>query len=392
MKTSATDRCAIAFCAATALLAGCGETRATTNVSGELPQAPAAAAARAIANATLPAPSFKVLHRFTHSDGAYPDGNLVNVNDVLYGTTWAGGLGCSGGCGTVYSITAAGTTNVLHSFRGSPDGVAPSGGLINVNGTFYGTTQGGGSSNKGTVYSIRLSDKEKVLYSFTGGADGATPTAGLVNVNGTLYGTTSGGGSSDKGTVYSISTTGAEKVLHTFTGGSDGFDPEAGLIYVKGVLYGTTRSGGAFTCYSSGDSCGTVYSISTAGAEKVLHSFNGPDGYGPLASLTNLNGTLFGTTSSGGDGWSAKRGWTGCGTVFSMTTTGVEKVLHSFHAGSGCFPTVALVDVEGTLYGTTDMGSGYGVAYSVKTGGAFEVLHRFTLKSNGVYPKTPWSR
>jgi hypothetical protein len=30
------------------------------------------------------------------------------------------------------------------------------------------------------------------LYSFTGGADGASPLAGVIDVNGTLYGTTAG--------------------------------------------------------------------------------------------------------------------------------------------------------------------------------------------------------
>jgi hypothetical protein len=32
------------------------------------------------------------------------------------------------------------------------------------------------------------------VYSFQGGADGAYPTGGLIDVAGTLYGTTAGGG------------------------------------------------------------------------------------------------------------------------------------------------------------------------------------------------------
>jgi uncharacterized repeat protein (TIGR03803 family) len=43
-----------------------------------------------------------------------------------------------------------------------------------------------------------------VLYTFHGGNDGNTPLAGLVNVNGTLYGTTFRGGNADKGTVFKI--------------------------------------------------------------------------------------------------------------------------------------------------------------------------------------------
>jgi len=45
---------------------------------------------------------------------------------------------------------------------------------------------------------------ENVVYSFKGGSDGANPQAGLINVNGTIYGTTMNGGTSGMGTVFSI--------------------------------------------------------------------------------------------------------------------------------------------------------------------------------------------
>ena len=48
------------------------------------------------------------------------------------------------------------------------------------------------------------------------------------------------------GTVFSITTAGKEKVLHSFGGGTDGVGPFAGLIDVKGTLYGTTEQGGAY--------------------------------------------------------------------------------------------------------------------------------------------------
>jgi uncharacterized repeat protein (TIGR03803 family) len=148
------------------------------------------------------------------------------------------------------------------------------------------------------VYSIGTDGTEKVLYSFGGGSDGAYPAEGLTDVYGTLYGTTDEGGTSDKGTVYSISTDGTEKVLHSFGGGSDGDGPFAGLIDVNGTLYGTTFLGGDHGCYQSG--CGTVYSISTDGTEKVLYRFDGYDGAQPEARLLHHNGTLYGTTSTGG--------------------------------------------------------------------------------------------
>jgi uncharacterized repeat protein (TIGR03803 family) len=148
----------------------------------------------------------------------------------------------------------------------------------------------------------------KVVYNFAGGSDGARPLAGLINVNGTLYGTTVQGGgegcykSFGCGTVFSVTPSGQETVLHAFTGGSDGANPKAGLIDVNGTLYGTTFHGGDTKCNGrSGVGCGTVFSITPSGAETVLHGFTGPpDGAWPAAGLRDVNGTLYGTTAEGG--------------------------------------------------------------------------------------------
>src|SRR5580700_2548438 len=58
------------------------------------------------------------------------------------------------------------------------------------------------------------------------------------------------------------------KSLYSFGKGSDGQQPKAALIDIKGVFYGTTYAGGV-------NSDGTVFSISTSGTEKVLYSFQG---------------------------------------------------------------------------------------------------------------------
>jgi uncharacterized repeat protein (TIGR03803 family) len=90
----------------------------------------------------------------------------------------------------------------------------------------------------------------------------STPEAGLTNVNGTLYGTAAYGGThGDYGTVLSVTTTGTEKVLYSFGSGSeDGEYPEAGLTNVNGTLYGTTYTGGSFTCFHH-LGCGTVFAL-----------------------------------------------------------------------------------------------------------------------------------
>lgn len=300
------------------------------------------------------------------------------MGSTLYGTTGAGG---TGGYGTVFSITASGTEKVLHPFDKS-DGADPSSGLVNVNGMLYGVTPQGGANYVGTVFSVTTAGKERVLYNFgRDSSDGAYPT-GLINVGGTLYGTTNLGGASGYGTVFSVATTGLETVLYSFGGGPDGAYPGASLVDVNGILYGTTVDGGDSKCGSSG--CGTVFSVTKGRSEKVLHRFGGgSDGAYPYASLINVKGTLYGTTFHGG-------GFGGPGTVFSIKATGAEKVLYRFGASGsdGLYPFAALTGVNGTLYGTTldGGGSGYGTVFGITTAGKEKVLHSFGGGHDGANP------
>jgi uncharacterized repeat protein (TIGR03803 family) len=293
------------------------------------------------------------------SDGTDPSAPLIDVNGTLYGSTSYGGRY---GGGTVFAITTSGEETVLYNFKGRPtDGANPSGALLNVDGTFYGTTLSGGSHSCrgggcGTVFSITTSGKEAVLHSFKGAnTDGQNPTGGLVNVDGKLYGTTNLGGAHGRklgcGTVFSIATSGNEAIVHSFKcAPSDGQNPDAGVIYVDGKLYGTTSGGGQCSSDPSGG-CGTVFASTLSGAETVLYSFKGADGAAPQAALLDMKGTLYGTTIYGGSG-------SGGGTLFAISTSGKERVLHNFDssAADGSLPTASLINVNGTLYGTTDYG------------------------------------
>jgi uncharacterized repeat protein (TIGR03803 family) len=324
----------------------------------------------------------KVLYSFNGgTDGYLPSAALLPVNGVLYGTTeYGGNNGCyngGNGCGTVFSVSTSGTEKVLHIFTLGADGGQPSASLITLKGVLYGTTMIGGSTQNcifngrhygcGTIFSISPSGKEKVVYFFKGGADGQTPIAGLTNVNGTLYGTTINGGSSGDGTVFLVTTSGQEKVLHSFKGGADGNRPWGGLVNLNGILYGTTVYGGGYGCYA-GEGCGSIFSISTSGEEKVVYSFKGgTDGASPAASLVAVKGVFYGTTHVGGSS-TCNPGF-GCGTIFSLTTSGREKVLHRFTGGmDGGFPW-GLYELNGVLYGTTfeclTHGSPYGTVFKL---------------------------
>jgi uncharacterized repeat protein (TIGR03803 family) len=249
----------------------------------------------------------------------------------------------------------------------------------------YGTTAFGGANGDGTVFSITTSGKESVLHSFKGSGDGENPFAGLLNVKDTLYGTTDSGGADGYGTVFSVTTSGKETVLYSFKGCDDGEHPDAGLVYVKGTLYGTTDDGGN----ANGD--GTVFSVTTSGKEIVLHRFAGgsEDGEVPSADLINVNGTLYGTTYAGGMYCEGSSG-SGCGTVFSVTTSGNETVLHNFGgSGDGSYSEAGLINVDGTLFGTTSEGGANraGTAFSITTSGTETVCYSFgTSKGDGEVP------
>ncbi len=100
------------------------------------------------------------LHSFDNTDGATPVAALIEAtNGQFYGTTYYGG---TDGDGTVFTITSRGALTTLHSFDVT-DGSAPYTALLQAtNGNFYGTTFLGGSSNAcsggcGTVFSLSVS-------------------------------------------------------------------------------------------------------------------------------------------------------------------------------------------------------------------------------------------
>jgi uncharacterized repeat protein (TIGR03803 family) len=341
-----------------------------------------------------------VLYSFKgSSDGANPREKLISVNGTLYGTTFQGGVegtaNCVSvyGCGTVFSITPNGTKTVLHAFRGGKDGAYPRAKLISVNGKLYGTTFLGGKYDVGTVYTVTPNGTETVLYAFKGSSRGPVPTdaaypaAGLINVNGTLYGTTFYGGRRGCGrfgcgTVFSVTAEGIETVLYAFEGGSDGDAPYTNLINIHGTMYGTTLYGGGRGCLG-GFGCGTVFSVTPSGTENVLYAFKGGrDGDNPGARLAHIKGTLYGTTTDGGS--------CNCGTVFSLARSGIERVLHSFKGGGrdGAAPDAGLIKVNGTLYGTTSSGGafGEGAVFSITPGGTEKLIYSFTGGSDGGEP------
>jgi uncharacterized repeat protein (TIGR03803 family) len=234
--------------------------------------------------------------------------------------------------------------------------------------------------------------KFKVLHTFHG-KDGADPVGQLIRDNGgNFYGTTILGGTGNCqggcGAAFKMNGSGQMIWVHSFNG-ANGWQPLAGLFRNEaGDLFGTTELGGVLGC-APPDGCGTVFKLNGAGKETVLHKFNASQsGYGPESLLVEDSaGNVYGTTHIGGE--------EGYGTVFKIDKAGHKKILYNFTGGSdGCTPSSGVIrDSAGNLYGVTlDGGAGFcnsglGVVFKMDTAGHETVLHTFS-GGDGANPST----
>jgi uncharacterized repeat protein (TIGR03803 family) len=300
--------------------------------------------------------STTLLHTFDgSSDGEGANSPLaLDAEGDVFGMSSGGG---ADGGGTLWEYAASGTFSVVHAFGSVPnDGTAPLQGPILAGGNvLLGTTAMGAVKTNGEVFADTLGHGYRVLHDFLSGTDGHCPFSGITrDAHGNTYGTTVGRGfgGNPNGSVWKLPRRGTLATLYVFQDGDDGEWPDQAPVSDKaGDLYGTThiRSGAQFD--------GAIWTISAAGTFTVLHDFvSATDGSGPAAPLViGLNGTIYGTTSTGG-----KNGY---GTVFSIMPTGGFKVLWSFTGGSdGTNPTGPLVvSAKGILYGGTASGQVFAI-------------------------------
>ena len=330
-----------------------------------------------------------------HSFGSFPGDGVsqifaltLGVDGFLYGTTGNGG---TNGGGIVFKIGPDGNDyEVLHNFNSfSGDGNCPVGRLLlDKDGTIYGTTILGGTNQQGILFALNTNGGNfEVLRTFGDSVNDAQNANGLVkNIDGYLYGTSSTGGSSNSGTIFMIGTNGlGYKILHSFTGvNGDGLSPNDLVVGADGTMYGSTSSGG-------GKGFGTIFKIGLSGnGYDVLTNFalvtNGASPVGRLA--LGADGELYGTTAIGPTN-------TG-GTVFKMNPNGTGyTILRSFAPapwdGSGVQGVV--LGSDGQLYGTAGAGglSGGGTAFRLNTNGDdFIILRNFSAGGgDGTGPSGP---
>jgi hypothetical protein len=156
-----------------------------------------------------------------------------------------------------------------------------------------------------------------VIYRFKSFADGQYPGR-LLAFKDRIYGLTTAGGTANCGTFFSVTTTGVKQTLYSFKGNADGCFPTGRLVYEGGLFYGVTEGSGSV--YQRTGFLGTIFAVSTAGKEQVLHNFEKSDkGASPVNGLTFLNNELFGTSFSGGKRTCKPHTLNGCGVIFGLT-------------------------------------------------------------------------
>jgi uncharacterized repeat protein (TIGR03803 family) len=251
-------------------------------------------------------------------------------------------------------------------------------------GLFYGTSEGGGSTNAGAIFSLQANGLDaQLLFSFGVGSNTArSPNGLLAAADGFLYGSTAQGGNLTGGTIFRISPNGSNySVLRHLGATGEPRIPRSGLISDSaGWLYGTSFGGGT-------GGRGTVYRLHKDTAELVvLRSLSVADGYQPQCDLVLAgDNNLYGTTGLGGP--------QSLGVVFRIQPDGSNyTILHSFTGGAlGQNPQSGLMlGSDGRLYGTTArlVGSFAGCVYALNLDGSgFQVLRSFP--NTGLEPRQP---
>ncbi len=319
-------------------------------------------------------------HSFNCNDGAYPQGDLVQLsNGKLYGTCSVGGLGCTGipDDGKLFSFDMVDSIyTVLATFTGS-DGIQPCHGVVAAsNGKLYGMTQDEGLGY-GTIYCYNLSNDILSTVHYFDGVNGAYPSNGLIEKSdGKLYGLTTYGGTQNKGVLFAIDTTSSNFVkLHDFISVS-GIEPYGKLLAAtNGKLYGTA-------CHGGTNNAGVLFSFDAdSSIYTVVFDFDIINGKCPLSSVIQAtDGKIYGVCSQGGND--------SLGTLFSydLTTTVFTKHF-DFNTTSGkpVFFNDLMQASNGIMYAMTQSAgaNGAGTVYKFNPiTDVFTKIHDFGSTTN----------
>lgn len=321
-----------------------------------------------------------ILHNFSTSDGASPQGSLVKgSNDKFYGMASSGG---AGNHGVIFEYDYATNTYTKKlDFTGKDGAVMgsrPYGNLTLFNNKFYGVTWSGGLNDVGVIFEYDPSTNSYSKKIDLNGATGYFSSSTLTLYNTKLYGLTILGGTSTRGTLFEFDPINGSILKKVDFTDELGGSPRGSLTVLNNKLYGAT-SGHLFE-----------FDLSTNTFTQKLQ-FTGTDGAvmgnSPVGNILLIDGKLYGMTGVGGtndmgvlfeynptnSSYSAKLNFSG--------TTGAVK---------GSYPSGGItVGRSGKYYGMTNAGglSDLGVLFEYSPSESnYVVKHEFSGTLNGSYP------
>jgi uncharacterized repeat protein (TIGR03803 family) len=288
-----------------------------------------------------PSGAFGVFDSFFHSafGAANPGAVTPSSNGYFYGVASTGENASS-----VYRITSSGQRTIINDSLTAASPLAEG-----FDGNLWGT-QGSASSG----YSIFKMSLSGSLTTVASGLNGPTEGPLVQASDGNFYGATDVLASTDSGQIYRVTPGGQLTVLYTFPPGEGSY---GGLIEAtNGLLYGTS----VYPYQVCPAPAGSVFSISLSGSFKTILAIPAcyPPGGGPFAGLLEAsNGLLYGST--------ALAGTYNAGNIFAISLEGGSfQNVAAFDVSDGAAPGTqgpALTQgSDGSLYGTTTSGGSGG--------------------------------
>jgi hypothetical protein len=245
--------------------------------------------------------AFNVIHDFTGSDGASPDGVTTDAAGNVYGTA----------VGMIYKLAQSSgdwLLTTLYNFAGGDGGSSPAGLFVGPHQNLYGSANSSDLScsnygaSCGLIFSLRPYPSacpsalcpwnESVIYRFTSSTDAWGGHNLVADRDGNLCGVSGSGGAQQSGAVFELSPTlggWTETILYSFTGGRSGGGPTELIVGTDGTLFGIAYGG----LYGRG----VIFQLTRGVAgwsESVIYDI--PQSgimYGPHALVQDGDGTLF---------------------------------------------------------------------------------------------------
>lgn len=298
----------------------------------------------------------------------------------IFGATEEGGHSDNG---TIFRVSADGSTETLYEFGAAGGGRRPFEPQLLSDGWLWGCTDRGGEADKGCVYRFHpVTRQYETLFSCGGSDDPIKSGRGCgflceVAPGNKLF-MAGGGEVGTSRTLFSLSGTGPARPLHVFPalGALGDVDAITGFVVAPDqAVYFATQGGG-------NHNLGTIQRIDADSSQPVVvHHFAGPEGSGPSSRLFLLpDGRLCGATTVGG-AYSQ-----GCIFAFSPRRNAgsnaggeIQRLVSLHHSDA---PTRLTLGHDGNIYGSLidyQRGSRY-FRSDPSRPGSFQVIARFPFR------------